>query len=150
MVPTVPQEALPLDVALQQAVAHHQAGRLSEAEDLYRAILQAQPGQPDANHNLGVLAMQVGQHAAALPYLKTALAINPAQGQYALSPTLKCFNDGNRMPRSKQPWPNLDGVREKVKLDRRLLGAEDKDRVIGRLIRIRYPRQRQAKQMASS
>ena len=53
-------QSLPLDAALRQAVAHHQAGRLSEAEDLYRAILQAQPGQPDANHNLGVLAAQVG------------------------------------------------------------------------------------------
>ena len=76
---------LPLDVALRQAVAHHQAGRLSEAEELYRAILHAQPGQPDANHNLGVLAAQAGQHAAGLPYLKTALALDPSNGQYALS-----------------------------------------------------------------
>ncbi|MFA7239779.1 MAG: tetratricopeptide repeat protein [Sulfuricellaceae bacterium] len=76
---------MPLDVALQQAVAHHQAGRLQEAEQLYRAILQALPSQPDANHNLGVLAGQVGQHAAGLPYLKIALETNPAQGQYVLS-----------------------------------------------------------------
>ncbi|MFA7239781.1 MAG: tetratricopeptide repeat protein [Sulfuricellaceae bacterium] len=81
---TAPQ-TLSIDVALQQAVVHHQAGRLHEAEQLYRAILQVLPGQPDANHNLGVLAGQVGQHAAGLPYLKTALEINPAQGQYALS-----------------------------------------------------------------
>ena len=72
MTTPVPQ-SLPLEVALRQAVAHHQAGRLSEAEELYRAILQAQPGQADANHNLGVLAAQVGQPAAGLPYLKAAL-----------------------------------------------------------------------------
>jgi len=78
-------QTVPLDVALRQAVAHHQAGRLQEAEQLYRAILQAQPYQPDANHNLGVLAGQVGQHAAALPFLKTALSMNPAHGQYSLS-----------------------------------------------------------------
>ena len=78
-------KTLPLDVALKQAIAHHQAGLLQEAEKLYRAILQAQPNQPIANHNLGVLAGQVGQHAAGLPYLKTALAANPAHGQYALS-----------------------------------------------------------------
>ena len=84
MTASTPQ-TLPLNVALQQAVAHHQAGRLQEAEQLYRAILQAQPYQADANHNLGVLAVQVGQHLASLPYLKTALAVNPAQGQYALS-----------------------------------------------------------------
>ncbi|MFA7241702.1 MAG: tetratricopeptide repeat protein [Sulfuricellaceae bacterium] len=84
MIAPAPQ-TLPLDVALQQAVAHHQAGRLREAEQLYRAILQASPYQPDANHNLGVLAMQVGQPAAGLPFLKTALETHPAQEQYSLS-----------------------------------------------------------------
>ncbi|MFA7241736.1 MAG: tetratricopeptide repeat protein [Sulfuricellaceae bacterium] len=84
MTATAPQP-VSLDVALRQAVAHHQAGRLQEAEQIYRAILHAQPYQADANHNLGVLAGQVGQHAAGLPYLKTALTMNPAQGQYALS-----------------------------------------------------------------
>ncbi len=74
-----------LDAALQQAIAHHQAGRLHEAEQLYRAILQADPNQPDANHNIGVLAGQFGQHAAGLPHLKIALALKPAQGQYSLS-----------------------------------------------------------------
>ena len=76
---------LPLEEALAQAVAHHQAGRLQEAEGLYRAILQAQPAHPDANHNLGVLAMQLGQCAAGLPYLKSALSAAPGNGQYWLS-----------------------------------------------------------------
>ncbi len=76
---------LTLNDALQQAIAHHQAGRLREAERLYRAILQARPGQPDANHNLGVLAGQAGQHAAGLPYLKTALEVNPSHEQYVVS-----------------------------------------------------------------
>jgi len=84
MTAPIPQ-SLPLEVALRQALAHHQAGRLSEAEDLYRAILQAQPAHPDANHNLGVLAAQVGQQVAGLPYLKAALDANPAHEQYALS-----------------------------------------------------------------
>ena len=78
-------QTLPLDVAFQQAIAHHQAGQLQEAEQLYRAILQAQPFHPDANHNLGVLAAQANQPAAALPYLKTALESNPNQGQYWVS-----------------------------------------------------------------
>lgn len=80
-----PPPQAPPDVALQQAVAHHRAGRLAEAEQLYRAILQAQPYQPDANHNLGVLAGQVGQHAAGLHFLKTALVVNPSHKQYVLS-----------------------------------------------------------------
>lgn len=78
-------QTLPLHVALQQAVAHHKAGQLHEAEELYHAILHAQPDNPDANHNLGVLAAQAGQYSAALSYLKTALAANQADEQYVLS-----------------------------------------------------------------
>ncbi len=70
---------------LQQAIAHHQAGQLPDAERLYRAILQAQPNHPDANHNLGVLAVQVKQPAVGLPHFKAALEANPNQGQYWLS-----------------------------------------------------------------
>ncbi len=71
--------------ALRQAIVHHQSGRLQDAERFYRTILQTQPNHPDANHNLGVLAVQVKQPAAALPYLKAALEANPSQGQYWLS-----------------------------------------------------------------
>lgn len=78
-------QSLPLDVALQQAVAHHQAGRLQEAEQLYRAILQVQPNHQDANHNLGVLAVQVRQPIAGLAHFKRALESNPNQSQYWLS-----------------------------------------------------------------
>jgi predicted O-linked N-acetylglucosamine transferase (SPINDLY family) len=84
MASTAPQ-TLPLDVALQQAIAHHQAGRLQDAEPLYRAILQAQPRHAEANHNLGMIACQVGQHAAGLPYLQAALAIKPSHGQFSIS-----------------------------------------------------------------
>lgn len=80
-----PSALLTIDQALQQAVSHHQAGRLAEAEHLYRTILQVQPDYPDANHNLGVLAVQVKQPAAALPHFKAALAANPDHGQYWLS-----------------------------------------------------------------
>jgi len=58
MTATFPQN-LRLNAALKQAVAHHRAGRLQDAERLYRAILQAQPNHPEANHNLGILAAQV-------------------------------------------------------------------------------------------
>ena len=70
---------------LQQAIIDHQAGRLQEAERLYRAILQVQPNHPDANHNLGVLAVQVKQVAAGLPYFKLAFETDPGQAQFWLS-----------------------------------------------------------------
>jgi predicted O-linked N-acetylglucosamine transferase (SPINDLY family) len=71
--------------ALQAAITHHKAGRMQEAEQCYRVVLQIQPEHPEANHNLGVLAGQLGQHAAGLPYLKTALMVDPNQGQYVIS-----------------------------------------------------------------
>lgn len=76
---------LTVAAALQQAIAHHQAGRLPDAERLYRAILQTQPQHPDASHNLGILAIGVGQTEAALPFFKTALEANPQQAQFWLS-----------------------------------------------------------------
>lgn len=77
--------AATLAETLRQAVEHHRAGRLAEAEQLYRAILRVQPRQPDANHNLGVLALNVGNYLAALPFLKAALAAGPDVAQYWLS-----------------------------------------------------------------
>jgi radical SAM superfamily enzyme YgiQ (UPF0313 family)/Flp pilus assembly protein TadD len=74
-----------IEEALKQAIAQHQAGQFQDAERIYREILQAQPNHPDANHNLGVLAIQVKQPVAGLPHLKMALETNPNQGQYWLS-----------------------------------------------------------------
>ncbi len=74
-----------MDQAIQQAFAHHQAGELREAEQIYRSVLQTQPNHPDVNHNLGVIAVQVGQPAAGLPHFKAALEANPLPGQYWLS-----------------------------------------------------------------
>ena len=76
---------LTIDQALQKAVEAHKAGKLQDAERLYRAILQAQPQHPDANHNLGVLAASLNKTEAALPLFKIALEANPSQGQFWLS-----------------------------------------------------------------
>lgn len=74
-----------LDAELQLAITEHQAGRYEQAEQLYLDILQAQPYHAVANHNLGLLAGQVGQHEAGLPYLLKALSVNPDEGQFWLS-----------------------------------------------------------------
>ena len=74
-----------LNQALQQAIAAHREGRLQDAERLYRAILQTQPNHPDANHNLGVLAVAVGKPLEAIPLFKLALETNPQIEQFWLS-----------------------------------------------------------------
>jgi len=80
-----PLMELTIEQALQQGVAAHKAGKLQDAERLYRAILQSQPLHPDANHNLGVLAVSVNKADAALPLFKTALEANPKIEQFWLS-----------------------------------------------------------------
>jgi tetratricopeptide (TPR) repeat protein len=76
---------LTLDEALQKAVEAHKAGQVQKADRLYTAILKAQPKHPDANHNMGVLAVSVGKVQEAPPFFRTALEANPSIGQYWLS-----------------------------------------------------------------
>ena len=76
---------LTINQALQQGVAAHNDGNLQDAEQLYRAILQAQPNHPDANHNLGLLAAAVGKPFEALPLFNRALDANPKIDQFWLS-----------------------------------------------------------------
>jgi tetratricopeptide (TPR) repeat protein len=76
---------LTIEQALQRAVEDHKAGKLQDAEALYRAILQTQPKHPDANHNLGIMAVSLNKAEAALPLFKIALEANPNQGQFWLS-----------------------------------------------------------------
>ena len=76
---------LTLDQALQKGVEAHKAGKAQEADQYYTAILKANPKHPDANHNMGVLAVGVDKVEAALPFFKTALEANSNIAQYWLS-----------------------------------------------------------------
>ena len=76
---------LTVNQALQQGIAAHEKGKLQDAERLYRAILKAQPKHPDANHNLGVLAVAADKPLEAIPLFKLALETNPQIEQFWLS-----------------------------------------------------------------
>ncbi len=60
-----------------QALAQHRAGRLPEAETLYRRILDIDPDHFDARHHVGVIHHQRGEHIAALRQIDAALRLNP-------------------------------------------------------------------------
>ena len=62
---------------LQQAAAAHNAGNLQEAVRLYRGVLRIQPNHPEANHNLGLIAVSMNQPDVALPLFKSAIDANP-------------------------------------------------------------------------
>ena len=76
---------LTLDQALQKGIEAHKAGKAQEADQYYTAILKANPKHPDANHNMGVLAVGIGKMETALPFFKTAVEANPNIDQYWLS-----------------------------------------------------------------
>jgi len=76
---------LTIDQAFQKAVEAHKAGQVQEADRWYTAILKAQPKHPDANHNLGVLAISIGKANEALPFLNTALEANPSIARFWLT-----------------------------------------------------------------
>ena len=58
------------------ALQHHQAGRLKEAEQLYREILQHEPRHADSLQFLGVIAHQVGRNDSAVELIEKAIALN--------------------------------------------------------------------------
>ena len=76
---------LTVDQALQKGIEAHKAGNVQEADGYYTAILKANPKHPDANHNMGVLAVGVGKVTEALPFFKAALEVNASIAQYWLS-----------------------------------------------------------------
>ena len=76
---------LTIEQALQQGVAAHKKGQVEEAERLYQVILNSQPAQPDANHNLGVLLVSINKTDAALPLFKVAVETNSKVDQFWLS-----------------------------------------------------------------
>jgi predicted O-linked N-acetylglucosamine transferase (SPINDLY family) len=62
---------------LQQAIALHQAGRLADAERLYRQLMTADPRDATAPHMLGVVRAQQGRNSEALELMGAALALKP-------------------------------------------------------------------------
>ena len=73
------------DEALKKGFEAQHAGQIQEAKKFYRLVLNAQPNHPEANYNMGVLAVDVIKIQEALVYFKIALEANPNIGQYWLS-----------------------------------------------------------------
>ena len=76
---------LTLYEALKRGVEAQQAGDIQAADKFYTAILNAQPTHPDANHNMGILAVGIGKLEEAIPFLKAAIKANPTVEQFWIS-----------------------------------------------------------------
>lgn len=64
------------------ALAHHGAGRLAEAESIYRQILAAVPTHAEAMHFLGVIAHQVGRNDIAEGMIRESIALRPGNSAF--------------------------------------------------------------------
>lgn len=64
------------------AVMHHRAGRLPEAESLYRDSLTLDPDHVDSLNCLGILAHQCGQNDAALELIGRAIKLQERNAQF--------------------------------------------------------------------
>ncbi len=62
-----------IDLAMQIAVRHHQAGEFQQAEAIYRQVLATQPTHIAALHFLGLIAQQSG-HADGIELMRYAIA----------------------------------------------------------------------------
>lgn len=67
-----------IDALFRQGQQFHTAGRLPEAEHVYRQVLAAAPRHAEAMHALGALAIQAGRPDAAETLLSQAIALKPA------------------------------------------------------------------------
>ena len=65
------------DQLAAEAIAHHKAGRLDQAEMAYRGALGIAPGHPAITHNLGVVAAARGKHRSAIGCFDDAIAAEP-------------------------------------------------------------------------
>jgi len=78
-------QQVPISEAMRLATDHHQAGRLPEAEAIYRAVLESDPKHAGANYNLALIALQRGRATEAVPVIKAALQAAPDNAAYWLN-----------------------------------------------------------------
>jgi tetratricopeptide (TPR) repeat protein len=67
---------------LVEAVNLHKAGKLEQAEYLYRQVLREDPRQADALNLLGVIANQLGKPEAAIDFIRQAIATQPGEMEF--------------------------------------------------------------------
>lgn len=68
-----------VDAAFQDARSRHQAGRLDEAEALYRTILSACPTHAETLHLLGLLEVERGAALEGAGLIRRAMALAPGE-----------------------------------------------------------------------
>jgi predicted O-linked N-acetylglucosamine transferase (SPINDLY family) len=100
------------------AVNHHQAGRLAQAEPLYRKVLSIDPNHPNALHLLGLLLAQAGDPAEGIRLMQQAADRYPNIALFHL-------NLGEACRRNLQNERAITHLRRAVELDPALVEAHN-------------------------
>jgi protein O-GlcNAc transferase len=95
-----------LQQLLQRALAHHRAGRLTEAATAYAQARRAAPRNFDACHLGGLVALQQGNNAAAAELLGQARRLDPRSPACAMRLGLALLGAG----RPEEAGPHLLGA----------------------------------------
>ncbi len=97
------EQTVPIPQAIQIAVRHQQSGNLKQAGDIYRKILDKEPGNAAALHFLGVIGIQTGDFSGAAALIEKAISADGAvpeffcnlglalQGKGELDRAILCF-----------------------------------------------------------
>jgi len=75
-------QQVPISEAMRLATDHHQAGRLPEAEAIYRAVLESEPAHTGASYNLALIALQRGRPGEAVPVMREAVEREPGNASH--------------------------------------------------------------------
>ncbi len=67
---------------LKSGVVHHRAGRLAQAEKIYRQVLSNRPDQAEALHLLGILSVQTEKLDEAIKSIRRAVTVCPNNAVY--------------------------------------------------------------------
>lgn len=87
--------------AMEYGVQAHKKGDFQKANRYYTAVLTALPDHPDANHNMGVLALIAGNGDLALSYVTKALSADPSREHFYVT-KIKILIKLNRLVEAKQ------------------------------------------------
>jgi Flp pilus assembly protein TadD len=114
-----------IDQAMQIAIRNHRAGKLAEADKIYRQVLSHNPNHPEALHLLGAVAGQVGRLDAAIELIRRAITINPGAAEYH-------YNLGNILRDKKRLDEAIMEYRQALKLRPNFVQAQNN---LGSLLR---------------